>query len=260
LQPYNSLVMSLFIGNTWRPGRGEDLASTNPATNETVWSGKSASPDDVHEAVVEADTAGVIWSERPVEDRIRILNAFADQLAHNKAALAELISKETGKPRWESSGEVESMRGKVAVSIESFNERRRESSRAIGDATGNIRYKPYGSIAVLGPFNFPGHLPNGHIVPALLAGNTVVFKPSELTPGVAEMTVQLWEKAGIPRGVINLVQGFSPIDSLSTGRSVTWGHLGLAVTQIVMLLGGIFSAIGIITFTRRELATAQGTT
>ena len=70
-----------------------------------------------------------------------------------------------------------------------------------------IRHKPHGVVAVFGPYNFPGHLPNGHIVPALLAGNTVVFKPSELTPAVAELTVKLWEQAGIPAGVLNLVQG-----------------------------------------------------
>jgi succinylglutamic semialdehyde dehydrogenase len=62
-------------------------------------------------------------------------------------------------------------------------------------------------VAVFGPYNFPGHLPNGHIVPALLAGNTVIFKPSELTPRVAELTVQCWIEAGLPAGVLNLVQG-----------------------------------------------------
>ena len=102
------------------------------------------------------------------------------------------------------------MRGKIPATTESFTDRRREQSRTISDATGLVRYKPHGVVAVLGPFNFPGHLPNGHIVPALLAGNTVVFKPSELAPGVAEFTVGLWQKAGLPAGVINLVQGSRP--------------------------------------------------
>ena len=197
----------LFIGGTWRAGRGEGLASINPATDEIVWKGNAASSEDVHEAVVQADTAAAIWSDRPLEDRIAIVGAFAQQLAENKPQLAELISRETGKPLWESSGEVETMRGKVGASIEALSERRRETSKTVGDATGFVRYKPHGSVAVLGPFNFPGHLPNGHIVPALLAGNTVVFKPSELTPGVAELTVELWQRAGLPSGVINLLQG-----------------------------------------------------
>jgi succinylglutamic semialdehyde dehydrogenase len=76
-------------------------------------------------------------------------------------------------------------------------------------------------VAVFGPFNFPGHLPNGHIVPALLAGNTVVFKPSEMTPAVAELTVRLWEQAGLPRGVINLVPG-----TADTGKALA-GHAGI---------------------------------
>jgi succinylglutamic semialdehyde dehydrogenase len=70
-----------------------------------------------------------------------------------------------------------------------------------------VRHRPHGVVAVLGPYNFPGHLPNGHIVPALIAGNTVVFKPSELAPGVARHTARLWQAAGLPPGVLNLVQG-----------------------------------------------------
>src|SRR5206468_11994364 len=124
-----------------------------------------------------------------------------------KSDLAELIARETGKPLWESTSEVESMRGKVAASIEAYHDRCKPTSRAIGDARGMIRYKPHGVVAVLGPFNFPGHLPNGHIVPALLAGNTVVFKPSEHTPRTARRMIELWRGAGLPAGVLNLVEG-----------------------------------------------------
>jgi succinylglutamic semialdehyde dehydrogenase len=70
-----------------------------------------------------------------------------------------------------------------------------------------LRHKPHGVVAVFGPYNFPGHLPNGHIVPALLAGNTVVFKPSELTPAVADAYARLWQRAGLPAGVLNLLPG-----------------------------------------------------
>lgn len=75
------------------------------------------------------------------------------------------------------------------------------------DGEAVLRHRPHGVLAVFGPYNFPGHLPNGHIVPALLAGNTLVFKPSELTPKTAEETVKLWQQAGLPDGVLNLVQG-----------------------------------------------------
>lgn len=99
------------------------------------------------------------------------------------------------------------MINKVAISIQSYRERTGEKSGPLGDATAVLRHKPHGVVAVFGPYNFPGHLPNGHIVPALLAGNCVVFKPSELTPKVAEFTVRCWAAAGLPHGVLNLVQG-----------------------------------------------------
>ena len=99
------------------------------------------------------------------------------------------------------------MINKVAISVQSYRERTGEKSGPLGDATAVLRHKPHGVVAVFGPYNFPGHLPNGHIVPALLAGNSVVFKPSELTPGVAELTVKCWIEAGLPAGVLNLLQG-----------------------------------------------------
>src|ERR1035441_8931981 len=99
------------------------------------------------------------------------------------------------------------MTNKVGVSIQAFQERRQ--ARVVESASGitATRFKPHGVVGVFGPFNFPGHLPNGHIVPALLAGNTVVFKPSELTPGVGEKAIELWKEAELPGGVINFIQG-----------------------------------------------------
>jgi succinylglutamic semialdehyde dehydrogenase len=99
------------------------------------------------------------------------------------------------------------MINKVAISVQSYRERTGEKSAPLAEATAVLRHKPHGVVAVFGPYNFPGHLPNGHIVPALLAGNTVLFKPSEQTPKVAEMTVRCWIEAGLPAGVLNLVQG-----------------------------------------------------
>jgi succinylglutamic semialdehyde dehydrogenase len=108
------------------------------------------------------------------------------------------------------------MVGKVAISERTYHERTGTVENEMPGAKAFIRHKPHGMVAVFGPYNFPGHLPNGHIVPALLAGNTVVFKPSELTPYVAEETVKLWQQAGLPAGVLNLVQGF-----VETGKALT---------------------------------------
>ncbi|TMP64172.1 N-succinylglutamate 5-semialdehyde dehydrogenase, partial [Pseudoalteromonas sp. S1609] len=89
-----------------------------------------------------------------------------------------------------------------------------EVENATPQGRARIRPHPHGVVPLFGPSNFPGPLPKGHIVPALFAGNTVVFISSELTPMVAEQTLKLWEPAGLPAGVINLVQG-----DIETGKA-----------------------------------------
>jgi succinylglutamic semialdehyde dehydrogenase len=163
-------------------------------------------PNPVSTAIVFARLFGLPkWAD--IAERIRVLEAFAQQLRSNREALATTISEETGKPRWESATEVDAMINKVALSVRAHAERRATMTSQSAGVTSATRYKPHGVIAVLGPFNFPGHLPNGHIVPALLAGNAVVFKPSEFTPRTGAQIVDLWHAAGLPRGVLSLVQG-----------------------------------------------------
>jgi len=158
-------------------------------------------------AVVQARMALDAWIDTPIARRVEIATAYAEQLKAHKAALGLIISEETGKPRWESATEVDAMIGKIALSVRAIDERRRATESINAGVKAATRYKPHGVVAVLGPFNFPGHLPNGHIVPALLAGNTVVFKPSEHTPRTARRMVELWHAAGLPAGVLNLAEG-----------------------------------------------------
>jgi succinylglutamic semialdehyde dehydrogenase len=198
---------SQFIDGRWIAGTGPATASHDPATGQTVWEGTAAAAPQIDAAIIAARNALPAWSDLKPDERIAFLHRFADQLNSHRAALAEIISQETGKPKWESLTEVDSMIGKVPVSIDAFHQRRQPNERETGCVISATRFKPHGVVAVFGPFNFPGHLPNGHIVPALLAGNTVVFKPSELTPGVAQKTVELWQQAGLPDGVLNLCQG-----------------------------------------------------
>lgn len=96
---------------------------------------------------------------------------------------------------------------KATISQVAWQQRSGFSETRLPDKTLQLRHQPHGVMAVFGPYNLPGHLPNGHIIPALLAGNTVVFKPSEQTPMTAEFTVQLWQQIGLPPGVVNLIQG-----------------------------------------------------
>ena len=198
---------NLFINNQWIAGNGKAFSSINPANGQTIWQAHAADAEQVAQAVSAATEAGWQWSQTSLDERIEVIKAFEQQLAENKEAIAELISQETGKPYWETLTEAGAMVGKIDISIKAYHERTGIKENPMGAGIAATRHKPHGVLAVFGPYNFPGHLPNGHIVPALIAGNTIVFKPSELTPAVAELTVKLWEKAGLPQGVINLVQG-----------------------------------------------------
>ncbi|MTJ02641.1 succinylglutamate-semialdehyde dehydrogenase [Idiomarina piscisalsi] len=205
-----------FINGAWEAGEGQKFDSVDPARNEVIWSGESASANQVEKAVMAAREAFPEWADKSVDERLAICKKFSELLEENKEHLARTMAKETGKPVWETRTEVGAMMGKVAISEKAYHERTGTVENEMPGAKAFIRHKPHGVVAVYGPYNFPGHLPNGHIVPALIAGNTIVFKPSELTPMVAQETVKLWEKAGIPAGVINLVQG-----EVETGKALS---------------------------------------
>jgi succinylglutamic semialdehyde dehydrogenase len=202
------------------------LQSLDPATGEVVWEGPEAGPEDVRAALVRARKAFPGWAALPVETRVAAVRRFKAILESRKDAMAETISRETGKPHWEGLAELGSMIGKVDISIAAQAERAGEKRNAMpfGDAV--LRHRPHGVMAVLGPFNFPGHLPNGHIVPALLAGNTVVFKPSEMTPATGAAMAEAWAEAGLPGNVFQVVQG-----ARQTGEALVAGDIdGLLFT------------------------------
>lgn len=210
-----NLTGELFIDGLWLQGHGPALESVHPVTGDTIWEGAGASLADVDAAVREARKAFLKWRRKSFTERQAVVEAFGELLEAGKEELAYQIGLETGKPLWESRTEVAAMIGKIAISVKAYNDRTGYTESDVAGGQAVLRHRPHGVVAVFGPYNFPGHLPNGHIVPALLAGNTVVFKPSELTPGVAEWMVKLWQKAGLPDGVINLLQGAS-----DTGKSL----------------------------------------
>jgi len=210
-----------FIAGNWLAGEGHNIQSIDPAKKNIMWQAKSASKEQVDSAVEAARSAFVAWSNLTFETRLDYVEKFAALLGDNKQALALTIAQETGKPLWETATEVGAMIGKIALSEKAYLERTGTVENAMPLGKAFIRHKPHGVVAVFGPYNFPGHLPNGHIVPALLAGNTIVFKPSDLTPVVAEKTLELWHQAGLPAGVLNMVQG-----EVETGKALA-SHSGL---------------------------------
>ena len=201
------MTASAYVAGRWIEGGAAPFQSIDPASADPVWSGASADPACVREAFAAARGAFADWALTPFEDRRAILERYEAIVRDKADALAELIARETGKPLWETKTEAGAMAAKVGVSIKAYQARTgsTRTETAFGEAT--LGHKPLGVMFVLGPYNFPGHLPNGHIVPALLAGDTIVFKPSELTPAVGAFMVRCFVEAGVPDGVINLVQG-----------------------------------------------------
>jgi succinylglutamic semialdehyde dehydrogenase len=183
----------------------KQLTSTAPATGEDLWQGEHG---DAAEEVARARGAFPDWSRRPLAFRIETLRRFANVVRSREEEFAELISRETGKPFWEARTEVAAVVNKVEISVTAYAERtpQRKLEAAMGNTVA-VRHKPHGVLAVLGPYNFPAHLPNGHIVPALIAGNTIVFKPSEKTPATGEMLVRCFYEAGLPEDCLRLLIG-----------------------------------------------------
>lgn len=198
---------AVFIDGRWREGRGAAFRSLDPATGAVAFEGRAANAADVGEAVLAARAAFPEWARASFAERARILERYRDIILREGEALARLISMETGKPFWETKTEAQSVAAKVDISIRAHGERTGVRETQGGATRGMLRHKPHGVLAVLGPFNFPAHLPNGHIVPALLAGNSVVFKPSELAPGPGLFIVRALAEAGVPPGVVGVVAG-----------------------------------------------------
>ncbi len=182
-----------------------EIISYEPATGKELWRGKVG---DVDEAVSRARRAWPAWAAQPLATRMELVRRYANEVRKDAEKLADCIARETGKPLWEARSEVESVIGKVEVSIRAYAERtaQRKLDNAL-QGTMAVRHKPHGVLVVLGPYNFPAHLPNGHIIPALIAGNAVIFKPSEKTPATAEMLAKCFQRAGIPSVTMQVLIG-----------------------------------------------------
>ena len=205
-----------YFNNQWHAGSGAELSATSPTTNQVIWQGKAAGQAEVDAAFAAARGGFNSWSRLPYEEREAYLKKYQDVLKSRQDELAAAIAADVGKPLWEAKTEAGAMVGKVDLSITAYQQRTGTTVNKGAAFTTALTHRPHGVMVVLGPYNFPGHLPNGHIVPALLAGNTIIHKPSEYTPLVGQLMVECFEQAGLPAGVVNLTQGDG-----STGMMLT---------------------------------------
>ncbi|MCC6283705.1 MAG: aldehyde dehydrogenase family protein [Phycisphaerales bacterium] len=214
--PSLSRPPSNLVGGTWIPLNPGALKSASPAEPARVVYAGESRPGDVNVAIEAARAALPAWSAWPRERRFALLRRFQSLASAASAKAAALIADETGKALWDSTAEAGLIGAKVDITLDAA------PGAALGRVTdfevpvaptrrGVCTFRPHGVVAVLGPFNFPMHLPNGHIIPALAMGNTVVFKPSDKAPACGQLLVELLDEAcraeGAPPGVINLVQG-----------------------------------------------------
>ncbi len=209
------MTKSLYINGQWGVGNGDEFTSINPSDGSETWAGHAANEVDVGAAFDAAHEAFEGWSRAPLKERVAIIARYEELAAAAKEPMGELIARETGKQLWDATGEGGALAAKVDISIASYLDRTGETGRETAFGRAALQHRAHGVMAVLGPYNFPAHLPNGQIIPALIAGNTVVFKPSEQTPAVGEALTRLYAEAGFPKGVINMVQG-----ARSTGAAI----------------------------------------
>jgi succinylglutamic semialdehyde dehydrogenase len=197
----------------------------SPVDNSLTWSGSWATPLEIEAAADRSHRAFPTWSRTSLEHRCSIAKKFAELLHSHRAAIAKTITLESGKPLWESDLEVQSAISKVSNAIEAIQTRRWTTVEGPATSPSVIRFHPLGCMVVLGPYNLPLHLPGAHIVPALLAGNTVLFKPSEKSPAVGDWIANAWHSAGLPEGVLKTIHGAADQAKHAVSLSTTSGVL-----------------------------------
>ncbi len=218
------------LDGIWVAGDGTPFHTTSPIDGHTTWRGAAASTEQATAAIDAAADAYQTWRRSTTNDRDAVVRRFADVAEKHAEELTNLISAEVGKTLADAASEVAAMIGKAETSIAARDQRTGTSTGDLAAGTLAVTHRPLGPTVVLGPFNFPAHLPNGHITPALLAGNTIVFKPSEQTPAIGQRMAELWVEAGLPPGVLNVVHG---------GIDVAEALIDHQSTASVLFTGGV---------------------
>ena len=249
------------IDGAWLRLDGAGIESRDPANpDRVIWSG-APRVQHVDRAVDAARRAFPAWRALGFDARAALMRQFAAACAKHAERLAQTITAEMGKVLSESRAEAKLLQDKVAITLEPSTLARVRDFEVDAGAgkRGSCHFRPLGVIAVIGPFNFPAHLPNGHWVPALLLGNTVVFKPSDRTPAVGQVIAEIAQEAGLPAGVFNVVQGGADVaarlvanqdidgvlftGSFPVGRRILEANLDRPGRMIALEMGGSNAAI-----------------
>jgi len=248
-----------FIAGSWAPPRTADgaIEDRSPADLSLVLGRYPWATAQVDAAVEAARTAQRSFAAVPQTERAQLVRRIGAVLKEREEELARAIALDVGKPLWEARTEAQACSAKAAITVDE-GLKLVSGFPAAGQPGAECRFRPLGVLAVLGPFNFPVHLPNGHILPALICGNAVVFKPSDVAPHAAEVYGRCLEQAGVPRGVFNLIQGGSPVGaalsahpgvngvlftgSWAVGQSIQRANLGQAKI-LALEMGGKNAAL-----------------
>ncbi len=221
------------------------VVGVNPGDRSDVLGRFSFSESSVDDAMHAAARASLVWRRKSMLERVRAARRYREALGRHQERFANLITRETGKPLWEARQEViASMR---AVDLLMEEGTALIEPRILDEREARSDYRPRGTVGVLAPYNLPLLIPTLHCVSALIAGNTVVFKPSKFTPGVGQGVAELMDRCRLPRGTFNMVQG----SGTGIGQRLA-SHTGLDA----LLFSGSFAtamALRRATFERPEL-------
>ncbi|MEN0068214.1 MAG: aldehyde dehydrogenase family protein [Myxococcota bacterium] len=196
-----------YIWGSWvKPERVDGyIVGVNPGDRTDVLGRFSFSEASVDDAVDCARRGSIFWRRVSLDDRVKALRKYRDVLSKRQERFAELITRETGKPKWEA-------RQEVIASIRAVDLLLEEGvtllgPRVLSEREARSDYRPHGVVAILVPYNLPLLIPTLHVAASLLAGNTVVLKPSKFTPGVGQALGEALDRCKLPRGAFNLIQG-----------------------------------------------------
>jgi RHH-type proline utilization regulon transcriptional repressor/proline dehydrogenase/delta 1-pyrroline-5-carboxylate dehydrogenase len=204
-----------FIDGAFIPPTGQALVSRNPAADHAVVFETGYTVAAVEAAAQAASAAQPAWAALSFAARVAHLDHLKHAIAARATELADAIVLETGKIRSEARLEVQTLLNRFDLARGAIEADLKEGPVAPGEA---LRFHPLGVVGVIGPFNYPLHLCHAHVVPALLLGNTVVVKPSDLTPLAGQRYAEAVEAAKLPPGVFNLVVGTGTVGSAMVGR------------------------------------------